>query len=252
MDYIKLFESWSDEYILDFTDAGFKIEEIGDKIVGEFNGNFVITDINVWYGDLIDRLDYKYQVKSSNLSFSKKHKSVRFEIEVDIKYGPISIEVKNVNISKQKNTKLSKLMGILGNKKIDLYPYQITKLEHHIVRLNTKNAEKYKAVRLNNYSINILCKTEKDEIVNLYICESQMRDLPIGPNHEPIGELSIILYQTLPNEMKYATMPKHEIIKLFDVLPKLGKVVNNKILTLEPIDIHRIEDIKIDIVKNYK
>lgn len=72
MDYIKLFESWSDEYILDFTDAGFKVEEVGDKLIGEFNGNFVITDINVWYGDLIDRLDYKYKVTSSNLSFSKK------------------------------------------------------------------------------------------------------------------------------------------------------------------------------------
>lgn len=254
MDYIKLFESWSDEYILDFTDAGFKVEEVGDKLIGEFNGNFVITDINVWYGDLIDRLDYKYKVTSSNLSFSKKNKSVKFEIDVNLKYGHISIEVKNEDISKEKNTKISKFKAkIMGNKKLDLYPYRITKFEHHTIRLNKANVERYNVPRLYNYSINILCKTENDELINLYICESQMRELPIGPDDIPIKGFAI-LCGGIPSiqGMKYTNISKDQMIKLFDILPKLGKVVGNKILPLEPIDIHKIEDIEIDIAKNYK
>lgn len=142
---------------------------------------------------------------------------------------------------------------IMGNKKIDLYPYRITKFEHHTVRLNTKNVEIYKVPRLYNYSINILCKTENDELIDLYIGESQMRELPIGPGGIPIKGFAILCggAASLPG-MKYTNIPKDQMIKLFDILPKLGKVVGNNVLSLEPIDIHKIEDIEIYIAKNYK
>jgi hypothetical protein len=43
MKKIKLFESWSQDYTLDFQDHGFELEEIGQKIKGKYQGKVVIS-----------------------------------------------------------------------------------------------------------------------------------------------------------------------------------------------------------------
>ena len=78
----KLFESWSEDYTLDFSDHGFEIEENGKKLKGRFKGKFVISDLNLWYSELIDRLNYQYDVISSKQSFNIISNIASFEVEV--------------------------------------------------------------------------------------------------------------------------------------------------------------------------
>lgn len=238
---IKLFESWSDEYILDFRDAGFTIQELGDKLVGEYKGNYVTSDINVWYAELIDRLDYKYTVTSSNLTFSKKNKIVKFEVYVNLKYGPIFIDIKTDN--KKYN-------------KIGLYPYKIKAIEHHTVRLNTKNRKIYKTDILNNYFIEIICKKTDDSSSHLYVCESQMRNLKVGPNDSDIVGFNVFYWEKDYKPLR-ANIDKGQLIELIKILPKLGKIKsevfdNDKTVPLSIADKNKIEDIGIDAIKNYK
>lgn len=78
----KLFESWSEPYTLDFQDQGFELEEIGQKIKGKYQGKIVISDLNTWYAELIDRLNDEWEVTQSKHSFNSASGRASFEIEI--------------------------------------------------------------------------------------------------------------------------------------------------------------------------
>jgi hypothetical protein len=83
MGYLRKYnESWSDEYILDFQDHGFEIEELAQKIKGKYNGKFVISDLNTWYAELIDRLNSNWEVTQSKHSFNTVSGKASFEVEI--------------------------------------------------------------------------------------------------------------------------------------------------------------------------
>lgn len=92
MKYIKIFESWSDDYVDDFKDHGFSVDEKGNKLTGKYKGKFVVSDINMWYGELVDRLDDEYEVVSSLISYNKITGDVSFNIEVSNKSNFITIK----------------------------------------------------------------------------------------------------------------------------------------------------------------
>lgn len=92
MKYIKIFESWSDDYVDDFKDNGFSIDEKGNKLTGKYKGKFIVSDINMWYGELVDRLDDGYEVVSSLISYNKITGDVSFNIEVSNKSNFITIK----------------------------------------------------------------------------------------------------------------------------------------------------------------
>ena len=82
MKKIKLFESWSHDYTLDFQDHGFELEEVGQKIKGKYQGKVVISDLNTWYAELVDRLNDEWEVTQSKHSFNSASGKASFEIEI--------------------------------------------------------------------------------------------------------------------------------------------------------------------------
>jgi hypothetical protein len=78
----KLFESWSEDYTLDFSDHGFEMKEIGNNLKGKFKGKFIISDLNLWYSELIDRLNSEYEITTSKHSFSTISGVASFEIDI--------------------------------------------------------------------------------------------------------------------------------------------------------------------------
>jgi hypothetical protein len=83
MKYLKkIFEAWSDPYTLDFQDHGFDLEESGQKLKGKYQGKFVISDLNTWYAELVDRLNDEWEVTQSKHSFNTASGRASFEIEI--------------------------------------------------------------------------------------------------------------------------------------------------------------------------
>ena len=82
MRYLKVFENWSEPYTLDFQDQGFDLEETGQKIKGRYQGKVVISDLNTWYAELVDRLNDEWEVTQSKHSFNSASGRASFEIEI--------------------------------------------------------------------------------------------------------------------------------------------------------------------------
>ena len=83
MKYLKkIFEAWSEPYTLDFQDHGFELEERGQKLKGRYQGKFVMSDLNTWYSELVDRLNYEWEVTQSKSSFNTTSGRASFEIEI--------------------------------------------------------------------------------------------------------------------------------------------------------------------------
>lgn len=78
----KIFETWSEPYTLDFQDHGFDLEEQGQKLKGKYQGKFVMSDLNTWYAELVDRLNDEWKVTQSKHSFNTASDKASFEIEI--------------------------------------------------------------------------------------------------------------------------------------------------------------------------
>lgn len=88
MKYLKkIFEAWSEPYTLDFQDHGFELEERGQKLKGKYQGKVVISDLNTWYAELVDRLNDEWEVTQSKHSFNSASGRASFEIEIMDKEG---------------------------------------------------------------------------------------------------------------------------------------------------------------------
>lgn len=83
MKYLKkIFEAWSEPYTLDFQDHGFELEERGQKLKGRYQGKFVMSDLNTWYAELVDRLNDEWEVTQSKHSFNTASGRASFEVEI--------------------------------------------------------------------------------------------------------------------------------------------------------------------------
>jgi hypothetical protein len=76
-------EGWSDDYVTDFSDNGFTIEETPSNIKGSISkGKFLVTDLNNWFTEMTDKLSDDYKVLSSKTFFNQTTGNANFEIVV--------------------------------------------------------------------------------------------------------------------------------------------------------------------------
>jgi hypothetical protein len=102
----KINEDWSDDYVVDFFDHGFDLEETDNTISGKYKGDFVITSLNDWFAEMISKLTIEYKVLRTKTFFNQVTGNANFEVEVTpidaseinviidgnvIKYSPLKI-----------------------------------------------------------------------------------------------------------------------------------------------------------------
>ncbi len=75
-------EGWSDDYTTDFTDNGFELSEYPSLIKGSYKGNFVISDVNDWFSEMIGKLTTEYRVLRTKTFFNQITGNANFEVEV--------------------------------------------------------------------------------------------------------------------------------------------------------------------------
>ena len=83
MKYLKLFEGWSDQYLLDFSDEEkFTIEEDGKKVKGEYRGPFDTVDMTNSFADAVSKISSDYKILKAQSFFNQVTGNAKFEIEV--------------------------------------------------------------------------------------------------------------------------------------------------------------------------
>jgi hypothetical protein len=76
-------EGWSDDYVTDFSDNGFTIEETPSNIKGSISkGKFLVTDLNNWFTEMTDKLSDNYKVLSSKTFFNQTTGNANFEVVI--------------------------------------------------------------------------------------------------------------------------------------------------------------------------
>lgn len=76
-------EGWSDDYVTDFSDNGFTIEETPSNIKGSISkGKFLVTDLNNWFTEMTDKLSDNYKVLSAKTFFNQTTGNANFEVVV--------------------------------------------------------------------------------------------------------------------------------------------------------------------------
>lgn len=76
-------EGWSDDYVTDFSDSGFTIEETPSNIKGSISkGKFLVTDLNNWFTEMTDKLSDNYKVLSAKTFFNEVTGNANFEVVV--------------------------------------------------------------------------------------------------------------------------------------------------------------------------
>lgn len=110
MKRIKLFESWSDDYTHDFTDRGFKIDQVSNIIKGTYKGKYILTELNDEFTEMIGRLSDEYYVLRTKTYFNQITGNASFEVEVSDKF-------------KEKSDHF--LINLSNGKKIKFYPQSL-------------------------------------------------------------------------------------------------------------------------------
>lgn len=76
-------EGWSDDYVSDFSDNGFTIEETPSSIKGSISkGKFLVTDLNNWFTEMSDKLSSEYKVLSTKTFFNQTTGNANFEVVI--------------------------------------------------------------------------------------------------------------------------------------------------------------------------
>lgn len=82
----RLLESWSDDYTLDFTDRGFKIDQVSNIITGTYKGKYILTELNDEFAEMIGRLSDNYYILRTKTYFNQTTGNASFEVEVSDKF----------------------------------------------------------------------------------------------------------------------------------------------------------------------
>jgi hypothetical protein len=89
MKFLKLFESWHQDYSYDFSDRGFELSDssygINKTLSGKYKGKYVLTELNDEFADMISRISYDYDILKFKTYFNSTTGNASFEIELSDK-----------------------------------------------------------------------------------------------------------------------------------------------------------------------
>lgn len=107
MKFLKLFESWHEDYSYNFSDRGFElkssenIQDTSKMIGGKYKGKYILTDLNDDFIEMVLRMSDYYEILRTKTYFNSTTGNASFEvevsdkmsvdkfIEVDTKYGKV-------------------------------------------------------------------------------------------------------------------------------------------------------------------
>ena len=90
MKYLKMFESWYDEYSYEFSDKGFELtsqDGVNKILIGKYKGEFLITNINDYFGEMILRMSDDYNVLRTKTYFNPATGNANFSVELSDKFN---------------------------------------------------------------------------------------------------------------------------------------------------------------------
>jgi hypothetical protein len=88
-------EDWSDDYVYDFKDNGFDVEENGLVLKGQYKGKFLITQVSSWFEEMLAQMGEEHKVLRTKTYFNELTGNASFEVEIKPALGEHSIEVED-------------------------------------------------------------------------------------------------------------------------------------------------------------
>ena len=88
-------EDWSDDYVYDFKDNGFDVEENGLVLKGQYKGQFVHTQVSSWFEEMLAQMGEEHKVLRTKTHFNELTGNASFEVEIKPALGEHSIEVED-------------------------------------------------------------------------------------------------------------------------------------------------------------
>lgn len=91
MKFLKLFESWHDDYSYNFSDRGFKLDSSVDNsnknklLSGKYKGKYILTDLNDDFIEMVSRMSDYYDILRTKTYFNSTTGNDSFEVEVSDK-----------------------------------------------------------------------------------------------------------------------------------------------------------------------
>jgi hypothetical protein len=91
MKFLKLFESWHDDYSYNFSDRGFELDSSVDikntnkLLSGKYKGKYILTDLNDDFIEMVSRMSDYYEILRTKTYFNSTTGSASFEVEVSDK-----------------------------------------------------------------------------------------------------------------------------------------------------------------------
>lgn len=78
----KINEDWSDDYVYDFKDNGFDVEEDGLVLKGQYKGQFVLTQVSSWFEEMLGQMGEEHKVLRTKTYFNELTGNASFEVEI--------------------------------------------------------------------------------------------------------------------------------------------------------------------------
>ena len=78
----KINEDWSDDYVYDFKDNGFDVEENGLVLKGQYKGQFVLTQVSSWFEEMLGQMGEEHKVLRTKTYFNELTGDASFEVEI--------------------------------------------------------------------------------------------------------------------------------------------------------------------------
>jgi hypothetical protein len=91
MKFLKLFESWHDDYSHHFSDRGFELDSSVDNgntnklLSGKYKGKYILTDLNDDFIEMVSRMSDYYEILRTKTYFNSTTGNASFEVEVSDK-----------------------------------------------------------------------------------------------------------------------------------------------------------------------
>jgi hypothetical protein len=88
MKFLKLFESWHEEYSYNFSDRGFELQSSVDTnklLSGKYKGKYILTDLNDDFIEMVLRMSDYYEILRTKTYFNSTTGNASFEVEVSDK-----------------------------------------------------------------------------------------------------------------------------------------------------------------------
>jgi len=215
-------EDWSDDYVYDFKDNGFDVEENGLVLKGQYKGKFLITQVSSWFEEMLAQMGEEHKVLRTKTYFNELTGNANFEVE--IKQQIIAGDSIEVSVGREK-------VKYFPKEVIALYVSRLDSSEIYLGHLTIEGAlesGQKKSLKLGRYR-NRVNQTAESEFAlgsrgrGISVDKENIEKIfdMIENNRLPIKYFGKIFYSDIPEERRpNFYFSKQEFAKLKDALLK--------------------------------